>query len=210
MSYVTVVRVSTLGLSGRTESSDGLWKGLFWPTIQNAQDADLASTRGFWICFALAFVSGAAGSTHATISVGIDLESCMDWAVFFFYFLGATGVRQGSLTAAGAMFANYLLGTVLYFRLSPFHFSFLRLIGLALLLTNLRAVLLVRKWQKNPSLEDDAAYEPTRLKVTLRDKLVDQMPTRVWPWGRAVFYALAAILIPLECVGIARLLFHPS
>lgn len=37
--------MSTLGLSGAPDRSDGLFKNLFWPTIQNAQDADLAASR---------------------------------------------------------------------------------------------------------------------------------------------------------------------
>jgi len=200
--------MSTLGLSGPPEPTDGLWKGLFWPTIQNANDADLAATRGFWICFTLALTSVVFSSAGMTISIGISITSYLDLAVFVFYLLGAVGVRQASLTAAISMFATYSLDTVLYFWLSPMHFSFIRLVCLGLLLTNLRAAFLIRRWQKDPLRQDDFAYGPTRSSSTWRDKLVDQMPMRVWPWGRIVFYVLAAVLIPFELAEVALILLH--
>ena len=196
--------MSTLGLSGPPQRTEGLWKGLFWPSIQNAQDADLAATRGFWLCFALALVIG------VNTNFRLDIRSLSEWALFLFYLLGAAGVRQASVSAAGAMLAAYFLNTVLVFWISPFHFSFLRLIGLALLLTNLRASFLIRRWQTNPQRQEDLAYAPGRQSETWRDKLVDQMPMRVWPWGRAIFYALALALIPLEAFGIVQLLRRSS
>jgi hypothetical protein len=206
----TLIGMSTLGLSGSPQPTEGLWKGLFWPTIQNANDADLAATRGFWICFALAFVSVAIGSGGMTISIGISITTCLDLAIFMFYFLGAVGVRQASLVAALSMFAVYLLGTILYFWLSPVHFSFIRLVCLALLLTNLRAAFLIRKWRDDPLRQDDFAYGPTRSNETLRDKFVDQMPMRVWPRGQIVFYILAAVLIPIECAAVALIFVRHS
>ena len=200
--------MSTLGLSGSSQPTEGLWKGLFWPAIENANDADLAATRGFWICIALAIVSAALDSGGETVTIGITIGSFLDLAILGFYFLGAVGVRQSSLIAALSMFATYLLSTVLYLWLSPSHFSFIRLICLALLLTNLRAAVLIRKWQKDPLRQDDFTYGPTRSNSTLRDKFVDQMPMRVWPWGKFVFFALAAVLIPFEFTELALILMH--
>jgi hypothetical protein len=202
--------MSTLGLSGPSQPTDGLWKGLFWPTIHNANDADLAATRGFWICVALALVTATVSSGGMAISIGMSITSFLDLAIFMFYFLGAIGIRQSSLAAALSMFATYLLSTVLFFWLSPLHFSFIRLVCLALLLTNLRAAFLIRKWQRDPLRQDDFAYGPTRANRTLRDKFVDQMPMRVWPWGRVVFYVLAVVLIPLECTEMAFILLRRS
>jgi hypothetical protein len=202
--------MSTLGLSGPSRPTEGLWKSLFWPTIENANDADIAATRGFWICFALALVSAPLNSGGITINIGISIASYLDLAIFLFSFLGAVGVRQASLAAAFSMFAAYLLSTGLYFWLSPVHFSFLRLICLALLLTNLRAAFLIRRWQQDPLRQDDFAYGPTRSNSTLRDKFVDQMPMRVWPWGRIIFYVLAAVLIPLEFAEMAAILTRHS
>lgn len=202
--------MSTLGLSGLPEPSDGLWKGLFWPTIHNERDADLAASRGFWVCLVLAFVSSTANSGDLTVVVGLSVGSYLDLAIFLFYFLGAVGVRQGSVAASASMFVTYLLGSVLYFWFSPFHFSFIRLVGTALLLTNLRAAFLIRNWRNDPLRQDDLAYGPTRLNSTWKDRIADQMPTKVWPWGRILFYALAATLIPLECIEMATLIIrHP-
>ena len=200
--------MSTLGLSGPPQQTDGLWRGLFWPTIQNAQDIDLAATRGFWICFAIAFGSATITGRNVSIEFGLNVENALDLAVFLFYFLGAIGVRQTSFAAAAAMLVSYLLGTILYFWVSPFHFSFFRLVGLALLLTNLRGALLIRKWKSDVRRQEDFEYAPSRQNETWRDKLVDQMPLRVWPLGKAIFYALALALIPLETYGIAQLIRH--
>jgi hypothetical protein len=200
--------MSTLGLSGAPESSDGVWKGLFWPTIQNAQDADLAASRGFWICLVIAIVSGGLGSASVSYSLGVSIGSYLDLAVFVFYFLGAAGVRQASVIASAAMFAVYLLGTVFYFWVSPLHFSFWRLIGTALLLTTLRAAILIKKWRAEPGREEDFLYGPGRLNLTWRDRIADQMPPKVWHFGSIVFYVLALILIPLECFGMIALGMH--
>ncbi len=197
--------MSTLGLSGPPQSSEGLWKRLFWPSVENANDADLAATRGFWICFVLAFVSYEQYGGNVGISVGFSF-GWIGLATFLFYFLGACGVRQGSVAASASMFTTYLLDTVFYFWVSPFHFSFLRLIGVALFLTNLRACILIQGWRKDPLRQEDFDYGPPRMNATWRDKLVDQMPTRIWPWGRAIFYALAVLLVPLECLGVVQLL----
>ena len=159
---------------------------------------------------ALAVVSVALSSGEVTFSIGINIASFLDLAIFAFYFLGAVGVRQASLVAALSMFGAYLLSTVLYFWLSPDHFSFIRLVCLALLLTNLRAAILIRRWQNDPLRQDEFAYGPTRSNTTLRDKFVDQMPMLVWPWGQVVFYILAVALIPLEFTEVALILLHHS
>jgi hypothetical protein len=200
--------MSTLGLSGPPQRTDGLWKGLFWPTIQNANDADLAATRGFWICVGLAIGTAIFSSLGAANNVGIRTSSVAAVAFFLFYLLGALGVRQASVAAALTMFVMYLLGTVVYFWFSALHFSFPRLVCLALLLTNLRAAILIRNWQNDPLRKEDFDYGPTRSNLTLRDKFVDQMPMRIWPWGKFVFYILTAVLIPIQCIGLAKILMH--
>jgi len=202
--------MSSLGLSGTPEPAEGMWKGLFWPSIHNGYDADLAATRGFWICLILAFVSVTTNSGRISLSIGLSIGSLFDLAIFLFYFLGAVGARQASLIASASMFASYLLGTILYFWLMPTHFSFIRLIGTALLLTNLRAAILIHRWDKNPNVGEDVADRPTRLTATWSDRIADQMPTAVWPWGRIVFYVLAAMLIPLQVIGLVNLLVHHS
>ena len=202
--------MSTLGLSGAPDTSDGLWKSLFWPTIQNAQDADLASARGFWVCLALAFISAPMGSSGTTISVGFEIASYLDLAVFLFYFLGAVGVRQASLVASSSMFATYLFSSALYLWLSSTHFSFIRFVGIGLLLANLRAAILIRKWHQDPERRDELEDLTNRLSFTWTDRIANQMPSKLWPWGRFAFYPLAAVLVSLECYEFAMIVMHHS
>jgi len=202
--------MSTLGLSGSPDASDGLWKSLFWPTIQNAQDADLASSRGFWVCFALAFISAPMTSSGTTISVGFEIASFLDLAVFLFYFLGAIGVRQASLVASASMFATYLFSSALYLWLSSTHFSFIRFVGIGLLMANLRAAILIRKWHQDPERRDELEDLTNRSSFTWTDRIANGMPSKVWPWARFAFYPLAALLISLECYELAIIAMRHS
>lgn len=200
--------MSTLGLSGAPDASDGLFKSLFWPTIQNAEDADLAASRGFWVCLVLAFVSAPMNSSGASVFVGIDIANSLDLAIFLYYLFGAMGVRRGSLVASAAMFATYLFSSTLYFWLSPTHFSFIRLVGIGLLLANLRASLLIRRWRHDPlrrSELDDAAH---RSSFTWADRIKNVVPMNVWPWARFVFYPLAVLLLSLETYELALTATH--
>lgn len=163
-----------------------------------------------WICLVLTFVSSGFSFPTVSYSGGYSIDNYLGSAVFLFYFIGALGVRQASVAASASMLAAYVLGTVIYFWISPFHFSFLRLIGCALLLTTLRAAILITKWRKDPLLSEDTEYAADRLSLTWRDRIANQMPTKVWPWARFLFYIIAAILIPLECLGVAKLITsHP-
>ena len=198
--------MSTLGLSGDPDTSDGLLKSLFWPTIQNAQDADLASARGFWICFALAFISAPMSSSGTTISVGFEFANYLDLAIFLFYFLGAAGVRQASLVASASMFFTYVFSSGLYLWLSPTHFSFIRFVGVGLLLANLRAAILIRKWQQDPERRDELEDLADRSSFTWTDRIANQLPCKLWPWARFAFYPLAIFLVSLECYQFALMM----
>ena len=202
--------MSTLGLSGAPDRSDGLFKNLFWPTIQNAQDADLAASRGFWVCFALAFISAPMSSSGATISVGVETADSLDLAIFLYYLLGAMGVRQTSLVASASMFATYLFSSALYFWLSSTHFSLIRLIGIGLLLANLRAALLIRRWSRDPERRDELEDMTNRSSFTWTDRIANGMPMKVWPWARFAFYPLALLLLSLECYELALIAMHHS
>jgi hypothetical protein len=202
--------MSTLGLSGAPDRRDGLFKNLFWPTIQNAQDVDLAASRGFWVCFALAFISAPMSSSGATISVGVEIAGSLDLAIFLYYLLGAMGVRQTSLVASASMFATYLFSSALYFWLSSTHFSLIRLIGIGLLLANLRAALLIRRWSRDPERRDELEDMTNRSSFTWTDRIANGMPMKVWPWARFAFYPLALLLLSLECYELALIAMHHS
>lgn len=157
----------------------------------------------------MARTSDRSGQRSEGINVKRVCRYVSRWAAFVFYFLSASGVRQTSFTAAAAMFAAYLLDTVFYFWVPPFHFSFFRLVGLALLLTDVRARYLMQQWRNDARRQEDLDYAPLRSRESWHDKLPDQMPMWVWPWGKAVFYARAFLLIPLETYSLAQLI-RPS
>ena len=98
--------------------------------------------------------------------------------------------RRG-MKAVGA-FAAYLLSAMVLQVQTHQGFSIVRLIFLALLLANVRGIWMAASWQ--PSEEDPA---PMKLNANWRDKLADQWPAAIWPWGRFVFYVLAAVEIGL-------------
>lgn len=202
--------MSTLGLSGTPDTNDGVWKSLFWPTIQNAQDADLAASRGFWICLALAFISDPMSSSGISISFGLEIGSLLDLAIFLFYFLGAIGVRQSSLVASASMFATYLFSSALFFWISSTHFSLIRLVGIGLLLANLRAAILIHTWGQDPERRDELDDMTNRSTSTWTDKIANQMPLKIWPWARFIFYPLASVLLALECYELAMIVTHHS
>ncbi len=70
------------------------------------------------------------------------------------------------------------------------------LVALMLLLANVRATLLARRWNvsgENPDREEAL----DRSTSSIGDKLSNVMPTTVWPKGRFVFYPLASLLLLL-------------
>jgi hypothetical protein len=79
-------------------------------------------------------------------------------------------------------------------------FGVIRLIFLALLLANIRGMLLSARWPKT-----DLDSVP-RLNVTLGDKLSDSMPTFLWPKTRYILYVFAVLEIAILVIG----LFTPA
>jgi hypothetical protein len=117
-----------------------------------------------------------------------------------FYVLAGIGVRMQSRAAALGAFAMYLLNAVAMQMQTGRGFSVVRLIFLALLLANVRGIWLSASFQ--PSESDPP---PVRLNETWRDKLADQWPAAIWPWGRYVFYVLAALGLVLGALGVFAL-----
>jgi hypothetical protein len=94
---------------------------------------------------------------------------------FIFYFLSEIGIRERSRFAAVSAFCACLLGALVLQRHTGQGFGVIRLIFLALLLANIRGMLLSARW---PKMDRDSV---PRLDVTLGDKLSDSMPTFLWP-----------------------------
>ncbi len=182
--------MQTLGISDSTPRTEGRLKVLFWPTIRNDGDFDYITEQGFWVCFIVAVV---------TLVFGIFTHSPF-WGGFesLFYFLAGVGVRQRNKLAAITAFVGYLLSALVLQRYAGNGFGIVRVIFLALLLSNIRGIWLSSRWKK----AGDVAEEPIRLKETIFDKLSDQLPSRIWPRAKWIFAFIAAIEIALTLMSL--------
>jgi hypothetical protein len=180
-----------LGLADSTPKPDNRLKSLFWPTIRTRVDLDTVTTQGFWICALVGCVTAALACVTGN---ALDIFLGAFGAVF--YVLAGFGVRMQSRVAATAAFAMYLLDGVAMQVQTGRGFGVMRLIFLAVLLANVRGIWLSASFQ--PAESDPP---PTGLDENWRDKLVDQWPAAIWPWGRYVFYILAALGLGLAVLG---------
>jgi hypothetical protein len=192
--------MQTLGLSGESQRSDGRLKSIFWPTVQNAWDVDSLGRQGFWICIIIATVqlgmslfmgSGAVIAGSRSIIIVIGVLTAMAFIV------GGMGVRQSNWPAAAMVFAIFFMG-ILYTMAMGRLPGILSIFFAAILLSNLRAAFLASEWR--PAGEDED--KPTRFNETLSDKLADQLPTKAWPVLQIPFFALAALLLLLNILGL--------
>ena len=181
--------MQSLNLSGETKKSDGRLKSIFWPTVDNAWDVDYLGQQGFWICLIIALanlVIIAIAASEVADSTARIVTLILGGVLCFVYFVGGMGVRQASWPAALTIFVLYVLD-----QLAAGHPpSVLPLIIAGVLLSNVRATFLASRWK--PAAEDED--RPTRFNETFRDKLVDQLPPRVWPVLRYPFYFFAVIV----------------
>ncbi len=171
--------MQTLGLSDSTPRTESRWRALFWPTIRNESDLDYVTRQGFWICFLVAV---------ATLVVAVFTGSA-GWGLFesAFFFLAGVGMRERSRVAGVAVFAAYLLSSLVMARYTGGGVGVVRVIFAALLLANVRGTWLAARWV---STSEDM---PPRLSETLGDKLTDRLPALLWPKTRYLFYVLAAL-----------------
>jgi len=184
-----------LGLSGPIVKEDNIFQRLFWPS-DHAGEADSLGQQGFWVCATVAIFSA------------IMLTIGGHWAIalltFIFFALGGIGVREHSTFAAASVALVYLLNQALVLLAGvP---SFLGLAVSVLLIANIRGTWIAAKWAK--SGDPDAV--PERMRETWRDRLVDQMPARVWPKGRSIFYCVAAIYVLMNVLGTVAILKRAS
>lgn len=197
--------MQTLDLSGESKKSDGRLKSLFWPSVENAWDVDYLGQQGFWICLIigtlnLAFIALTAFEFHNPAATNVTLF--LGVVVFFVYVIGGMGVRQSSWPAALFVFIIYVFD-----QLSAGHPpSIIFIIIAGVLLSNVRATILASRWKPTSDDED----RPTQFNETFRDKLVDQLPPRVWPILKYPFYFMAsAVLLMLLVTSVVHIL-HPA
>ena len=112
------------------------------------------------------------------------------------FFLSGIGIPERSRFAAISAFSAYLLSALVLQRYTGQGFGVVRLIFLALLLANIRGMLLLARWTKT-----DVDSVP-RLNITLGDKLSDSMPTFLWPKAKYILYVFATIEIAILVISL--------
>jgi hypothetical protein len=127
--------MQTLGLSDSTPRSDSRLKSLFWPSIQNVTDVDYVTRQGFWLCIVVAVLTVGLGLVQ-----GVGLAILLDGA---FFALCGVGIRERSRVAVVAAFLIYLLAG---FVIGARSIGIQRIVALALLASNVRAVFLVSRF----------------------------------------------------------------
>lgn len=189
--------METLGLSGPPVRNENIFRRIFWPSADSV-DADMLGQQGFWICLLLALLTVIGAAFKGSIIIG---------ALFaFFYFLGGIGVREHDIVASISVAAVYVLNAaaaVLMTRQFP---GWLVLFVILILAANVRGCWIASKWLRS----GDPDLIPLRMNENWRDKLVDQMPSRVWPRIRMVFYVLAFLVFMATLAGTIVVVGFPS
>ena len=185
--------MSTLGLSGPPSSNDSLLKRLFWPSIGDAADADMLGQQGFWICLIVSLLTIITTSLQGHWLLGLYSG--------VFFFIGGIGIREHDVIAAIAVTVIYWMNIVDAILIRQFP-GFLVFIAGAVLTANIRGCIVASQSARI----DDPDAMPTRFNETWRDKIVDQLPARIWPRIRIAFYVLAAMTLLLVTAGSVAIL----
>lgn len=180
--------METLNLSGASARSESRLKSLFWPEIENGSDLDYLGAQGYWLCTLVSVIS-----LVFLLATGKPLTAV---ALLLFYYLGGVGVRERNRYAAAAVFAMYLLDTLLALGMVRILFS-------ALLLSNLRATWIASGWQ--PGSEESVL--PPRLNETVLDRFRDVVPAWLWPKIRIFYYIFSIAFLLLVVIGLIMLVF---
>ncbi|ADW69934.1 hypothetical protein [Granulicella tundricola] len=176
-----------LGLDETTIKDDNLFQRLFWPS-DHGGEADQLGKQGFWICLGVAVVS--------LLVMLMQGHWFLALLTFAFYALGGIGVREHDQPSAILVAVAYILNGVAsaFSGIPP---GILQLFATLLLLANIRGTWIAAKWAAHP----DPDLMPQRFNTTFSDKLVDQMPARVWPKAKIPFFCIAVIYILLTVAG---------
>jgi hypothetical protein len=196
--------MQTLNLSGESRKSDGRFKSLLWPTVDNAWDVDYLGQQGFWICLTIGILS-----TVLLVIVAFYLPRSavrtstlvVAAAVLFVCLVGGMGVRESSWPAAAMIFTIYAVNLLGSGKVP----GVLAIILGAVLLSNVRATFIASRWKPLAEGED----RPTRFNETFRDNLVDQLPPRLWPLLRIPFFIVSTLLLILLVYTAATRTAHP-
>ncbi len=186
---ISIAAMQSLNLSGSEKKTDGRLKSLFWPTVENAWDVDYLGQQGFWVCLIIGVLSLALIVITASFvpdSAGRTVTLALGLIIFFVYLIGGMGVRESNWPAAAMIFAIYVIN-----QLASGRVSVISLIIGAVLLSNVRATFIASRWKPPAEGED----RPMRFNETFRDKLVDQLPPKVWPILKIPFFASVSLIL---------------
>ena len=160
--------MQTLGLSDSTTRSENRLKSLFWPSIQSGADVDYLAVQGFWVCTIVGLMSFIFAGLLAR-------QPIIGFVILLLFHLGGVGVREHNPYAAAIVLIYYVIdflaSFVLLFATNP-GIGVVKVIVVALLLSNLRATWIASGWK--PDSEEAAL--PPRLGETFFDKLADKWP----------------------------------
>lgn len=186
--------MQTLGLSDSTARSESRFKSLFWPSIQSGTDVDYLAVQGFWVCT----VVGVMSLVSLTLFARQPITGVL---VFLLFHFGGVGVREHNPFAAGVMLVYYLvdfLASIVFTVLNSPGIGVVRVIIIALLLSNLRATWIAGNW--NPDSEE--ATLPPRLGETSFDQFADKWPAFVWPKVKVLYYIFSVGYLALVVAGL--------
>lgn len=184
--------MQTLGLSDSTVRTEGRLKSLFWPSIQTGADVDYLAVQGFWVCTGVGLVS---------LAWTFSIQPVTAFVIFLLFHFGGVGVREHNPFAAGIMLVYYLLdflsSIVFVFANSP-GAGVIKVIVIALLLSNLRATWVASGWKS----DSEEAALPPRMGETFADKLSDKWPAFIWPKVKWVYYIFSFACLVLIVAGL--------
>ncbi|HEY6370148.1 MAG TPA: hypothetical protein VIX37_06195 [Candidatus Sulfotelmatobacter sp.] len=129
--------------------------------------------------------------------------------VFLLFHLGGVGVREHNPFAAAVVFLYYLadfLGSFVFVLFNSPGIGVVKIIIMALLLSNLRATWIAGNWKP----ESEEARLPPRLGETFFDKLVDQWPAFIWPKVKWLYYIFSFACLALIVAGMIVRLLRPG
>lgn len=190
--------MQTLGLSSEDKRTDGRLKSIFWPTVENAWDVNHLGQQGFWICLVVGLLQ-----LISVVFVGSPLSLILGVTSFLIFLLGGVGVREASWPAAAVVFTIFVAAMVDGMGQGRLP-VIISIAAAAILLSNVRGAFLASEWRPAGPDED----RPTRFSESFTDKLIDQMPARVWPIARVPFFIVSALYLILIFFGFAVQIIH--
>jgi len=193
--------MQTLGLSDSTTRSESRLKSLFWPSIQSGADVDYLAVQGFWVCTIIGVLTLVFQVLAGNSVTGI--------LILLLFHLGGVGVREHNPFAAGIMLAYYLvdfLSSIVFVFVNTPGIGVVKIIVMALLLSNLRATWIASGWKS----DSEEAALPTRMGDTFADKFSDKWPAFIWPKVKILYYIFSFVLLVLIVADLVVMLLRGS